>query len=209
MTGLLAEGGLGATSLTAFAEALASAAPTPGGSCAAALPAGLAAGLVAMVARLSAESDPFSDLSFELEAVASEADRLREELLALLEEDATAFDRVMAARRLPDEKAVQDAYRAAVEPPLEVCRRSLRVLELAVQVTEQGNPNAAADAGVAVLLAAASVEAEALNARVDLSALEDDAFRSACADELRTIRGRAERLRESALAGVLPPRATD
>ncbi len=204
MTGRLAESGLGATSLTAFAAALASTTPTPGGSCAAALPAGLAAGLVAMVARLSAESDPFSDLSFELEAVASEADRLREEVLALLEEDATAFDRVMAARRLPDEQAVQDAYRAAVQPPLEVCRRSLRVLELAVAMADKGNPHAAVDAGVAVLLAAASVEAGALNAQVDLAALEDEAFRSACADELRTIRGRAEQLRGSAPAAVLP-----
>ena len=204
MTAPLTEKRLGTTSLTAFAEALASAAPTPGGSCASAVPAGLAAGLVTMVARLSAESDPFSDLSFALEAVASEADRLREELLGLLEEDATAFDRVMAARRLREGSGVQDAYRAAVEPPLEVCRRSLRVLELAAHVAEKGNPNAAADAGVAVLLAAASVEAGALNARLDLSAIEDEAFRAACADELRTIRAQAERLRESALAAVLP-----
>lgn len=203
MTALRTESDLGATSLTAFAEALASAAPAPGGGCASAVPAGLAAGLVAMVARLSAESDPFSDRSFELEAVAGEADRIREELLALLEEDATAFDRVMTARRLPDEAAVQDAYRAAVEPPLGVCRRSLRVLELAAQVAETGNPNAAPDAGVAVLLAAASVEAAALNARLELSPIEDEAFRSARADELAAARARAGRLRESVLAALL------
>jgi formiminotetrahydrofolate cyclodeaminase len=194
--------GLRAASLGAFAEALASAEPTPGGSCAAAVPAGLAAGLVAMVARLSVESDPFSDVSFDLETVAGEADRLREELLGLLEDDAAAFDRVMATRRLPDEPSVQDAYRAAVEPPLGVCRRSLRVLELAALVAEKGNANAAADAGVAAVLAAASVEAAALSAELDLSAVSDEAFRSAGADELRAARAAAERLRASALAVV-------
>ena len=202
MSSLLTEAGLRATPLATFAEALASAEPTPGGSSASAVPAVLAAGLVAMVARLSVESDPFSDLSFDLEAVASEADRLREELLGLLEEDAAAFDRVMAARRLPDEPALRDAYRAAVEPPLGVCRRSLRVLELAAEVAAKGNANAVGDAGVAVVLAAASVEAAALNARLDLSAVEDGAFRSACADELRKARADAARLRASTPAAV-------
>jgi methenyltetrahydrofolate cyclohydrolase len=202
MTALLTEAGLRTAPLAAFAEALASAEPLPGGSCASAVPAVLAAGLVAMVARLSVESDPFSDASFDLERFAGEADRLRQDLLALLEEDAAAFDRVMAARRQPDEPAVQDAYRAAVEPPLEVCRRSLRVLELAALAAEKGNSNAAADAGVAAVLAAASVEAAALSVELDLSAVGDEAFRSACADELRTARATAERLRASALACV-------
>jgi methenyltetrahydrofolate cyclohydrolase len=203
---VLTGSGLGGTSLTAFAEALASAAPTPGGSCAAALPAGLAAGLVAMVARLSAESDPFSDASFDLEAVAGEADRLREQLLGLLDDDAAAFEQVMAARRRPEEAAAQDAYRAAVEPPVEVCRRSLRVLELAALVMERGNPNAAADAGVSVLLAAASVEAAALNAELELGPIDDEVFRSVRSRELRDVRARAARLRESALAAVSPRR---
>lgn len=202
MSALLTETGLRATSLAAFAEALASAEPTPGGSCAALVPAGLAAGLVGMVARLSVESEPFSDVSFELEALAGDADRLREELLGLLEEDTVAFGRVMAARRLPDESAVQDAYRAAVEPPLDVCRRSLRVLELAAEVAAKGNSHAAADAGVAAVLAAASVEAAALSAELELPAVEDEAFRSACADELRAARAAAARLRASALAAV-------
>jgi formiminotetrahydrofolate cyclodeaminase len=202
MTALLEETGLRTASLAGFAEALASASPAPGGSSAAAVPGILAAGLVGMVARLSAESDPFSDLAFDLDALAGEADGLRAELLGLLEDDATAFDRVMAARRLPDEAAAQEAYRAAVEPCLGVCRRSLRVLELAADVAEHGNPNAAADAGVAALLAAASVEAAALSAELELGAVADEDVRSARADELRAARAAAARLRRSALAAA-------
>ena len=211
MTGLLEETELQTMSVARFAEALATASPAPGGSCAAAVPGALAAGLVEMAARLSAQSDPFSDLAYEMEAVASEADRLRAALLDLVDEDADAFDRVMAARRLPnltsEQRAVrlrevQRAYRAAVKPPLRVCRRSLRVLELAVEASERGNPNAASDAGVAALLAAASVEAAALSVEIELGPVEDEDFRGACAREAQAARGRLAPLRESALAAV-------
>ena len=67
MTGLLEETELTTMSVTRFAEALAAASPAPGGGCAAAVPGALAAGLVAVTARLSAQSDPFSDLAYDME----------------------------------------------------------------------------------------------------------------------------------------------
>lgn len=166
MTGLLEETEVQTTSLRRLAEALTAAAPAPGRSCAAAVPGAVGAGLVAMAA-----------LADGMEAVASEADRLRAELLGLVDEDADACDRVMAARRLPsgtpEERAsrsweVQRAYRTAVESPLRVCSRSLRALELAAEVVERGSPNAASDAAVAALFAAASFEAAALNVELEL-----------------------------------------
>jgi formiminotetrahydrofolate cyclodeaminase len=212
VTALLEQTDPRAMSLATFAEALASDAPTPGGSSAAAAPAALAAGLVAMVARLTADSDPFGDLACDMEEVAGEADELRAELLGLVSDDADAFERVMAALRLPEgtpeqlalrSLEIDRAYEAAVEPPLRVCTRSLRVLELAVEVAEHGNPNAAADAGVAALLAAASIESAALNVEFDLRPLADEALRASRTAELRAIRAAAASLRESALAAVL------
>ncbi len=211
MTALLEETELQTMSVTRFAGALAAATPAPGGSCAAAVPGALAAGLVAMAARLSGQSDPFSDLDYDMEAVAAEADRLRAELLDLVDEDADAFERVMAARRLPNrtpyERAsrsseVQRAYRAAVEPPLRVCSRSLRVLELAHEVVERGNPNAASDAGVAALFAAASLEAAALSVEIELGPIDDEDFRSARNRDAQAARRRAAPLRESALSAI-------
>lgn len=211
MTGLLEETGVQAMSLTRFAEALAATVPTPGGSCAAALPGALAAGLVAMVARLSAQSDPCSDLSYDMDALANEADQLRAELLDLVDEAADAFDYVMTTRRLPNEtpeqravrsREVQRAYEAAVELPLRVCSRSLRVLELAREVAERGNPNAASDAGVAVLLAAASLEAAALTVEIYLEPVDDEDFRRAHVRDAQAARGYTVPLRESALEAI-------
>ena len=121
-------------SLAKFGEVLASKDPTPGGGCASALAGALASGLVAMVARTTAGNKKFVDRAGQMTAIAEEADRLRGEFLALVDEDARAFDQVMAAFRLPKEtleqqsarsQAFQQAYKAAVEPPMKVCTRSL------------------------------------------------------------------------------------
>ena len=198
-------------SLTNFSEVLASGAPTPGGGSASALSGALAAGLAAMVARTTAASKKFADRAGQMNQVATEADRLRDEFLALVDEDARAFDQVMAAFRMPKEtpeqqaarsQAIQQAYRAAVEPPMRVCTRSLRVLELALQVAEQGNPSAASDAGVAALLAATALEGGALNVQINLGSIKDDGFRNTQAERIRAAQAQGQALRDKVLATV-------
>jgi formiminotetrahydrofolate cyclodeaminase len=198
-------------SLTKFSEVLASGAPTPGGGCASALSGALAAGLAAMVARTTAASKKFADRAEQMNQVATEADRLRGEFLGLVDEDARAFDQVMAAFRMPKDtperqaarsEAIQQAYKAAVEPPMRVCTRSLRVLELAVQVAAQGNPSAASDAGVGALLAATALEGGGLNVQINLGSIKDEAFRNTQAERLRAARAQGQALCDKALATV-------
>jgi formiminotetrahydrofolate cyclodeaminase len=198
-------------SLTKFSEGLASGAPTPGGGCASALSGALAAGLAAMVARTTAASKKFADRAEQMNQVATEADQLRGEFLALVDEDARAFDQVMAAFRMPKDtpeqqaarsQAIQQAYKAAVEPPIRVCTRSLRVLELAVQVAEQGNPSAASDAGVSALLAATALEGGALNVQINLGSIKDEGFRNTQAEKVRAAQTQGQALREKVLAAV-------
>jgi methenyltetrahydrofolate cyclohydrolase len=199
------------TTLAGFLDELASGAPTPGGGCVAALSGALAAGLVAMVARNTAGSAAFADRAASMNDVAAEADGLRRELEELVDADAAAFEQVMAAFRLPKEtaeqkaersRAIQDGYKAAVEPPLLVCRQARRVLELAALAVEQGNPNAVSDAGVAALLAASALEGAALNVEINLGSIKDDDYRTAHADAVRELRAEADTLRETALARV-------
>lgn len=203
--------GLQELSLTTFGEALASSAATPGGGSASALSGALAASLVAMVARNTAASEKFADRADEMNRAVAEADVLRSELLILVDADAAAFTEVMAAFRLPRETpeeqaarsaAIQAGYKAAVDPPLLLCTRSVRVLELAVQVAERGNPNAASDAGVAALLAAAALEGGALNVLINLGSIKDETFRTARADTVQAAQAQGRALREQALAVV-------
>jgi formiminotetrahydrofolate cyclodeaminase len=198
-------------SLATFSEVLASREPTPGGGCASALAGSLAAALTAMVARTTAGSKKFADRAERMTEIATEADRLRTEFLALVDEDARAFDQVMAAFRMPKEtpeqqaartQAIQQAYKAAVDPPMRVCHRSLRVLELALLVAEQGNPSAASDAGVGALLAAAALEGGALNVQINLGAIQDEAFRSQQQEWVRAAQAQGQALRDKVLAAV-------
>jgi formiminotetrahydrofolate cyclodeaminase len=197
-------------SLGGFGEALASYSATPGGGCASALSGGLAAALVAMVARTTI-GDTFPDRSAEMGEIAAEADRLRDELLALVDEDAAAFDRVMEAFRLPKgtpqeqgarSAAVQKAYRGATDPPLRVCVLSVRVLELGAAVAERGNPNAVSDAGVAALLAATALEGGALNVRINLGSIKDEELRTTREREVDVAQTRGRELLEQAQAAV-------
>ncbi len=197
--------------LTTFSEALASSAATPGGGCAAALTGALGAGLAAMVARNTAASDKYADRADEMNAVAAEADALRAELVRQVDADAAAFDQVMAAFRLPKEtpeeqaarsEAIQAGYKAAVDPPLRVCTQSVRVLELAAQVAERGNPNAASDAGVAALLAAAALEGAAMNVEINLGSIKDESFSTNAADAATDAREQGQTLRKKALDAV-------
>jgi formiminotetrahydrofolate cyclodeaminase len=117
----------------------------------------------------------------------------------------------MAAFRLPKEtpeqqvprsQAIQQAYKAAVEPPMKVCIRSLRVLELALQVAEHGNPSAASDAGVGALLAATALEGGALNVQINLGSIKDDAFRIAQGEKVQAAHSRGKAIRDKVLAEV-------
>jgi formiminotetrahydrofolate cyclodeaminase len=198
-------------SLAQFSAVLASKEPTPGGGCASALAGALAAGLTAMVARTTAGSKKFADRAEQMNAIAAEADRLRGEFLGLVDEDAAAFDHVMAAFRMPKEtpeqqaarsQAIQQAYKTAVEPPMKVCTRSLRVLELALQVAEQGNPSAASDAGVGALLAATALEGGALNVQINLGSIKDAMFRHAQVQSIQAAMWKGQALRDNVLAAV-------
>jgi formiminotetrahydrofolate cyclodeaminase len=157
-------------------DRFASAAPTPGGGSASALAGATAAALVAMVCSMpktrtgSAEERQRLDLAL---AVAREA---RDRLGGLVDEDAAAYDAVMAAYGLPkgtdDEKkarraAVSLAMDRATSVPLETAEACLGVLKAAQEAAGAGNPNALSDARTAGALAFAGLLGGAENVRIN------------------------------------------
>ncbi len=198
-------------SLAEFAERLASADPTPGGGTAAAVAGALAAALVAMVARTTIGKKKFAERQAAMEAIRDEADGLRRDLLGQAEADAKAFDAVLAAYRLPkgmrEEEArrgaaIQDATRVAIAIPLGVGRLARRVLELARHVAAEGNPNAASDAGVSGLLAAAALRGALLNVQINLVQLSDAGERAQVEAQAAALRAGLDQAEEAVRAAV-------
>ena len=170
-----------ASGLRNYLDALAAGAPAPGGGSAAALTGAMSAALVAMVANFTVGRPKYAGVEAPVQAALASAERSRAELVRLMMEDERAYEAVAAARRLhrPDERrrrAIQDATRAAVGPPLRMAAISRGLLDQARVAAAHGNPNLASDAGVAALLAEAALRASAINVRVNLAALRDDAF---------------------------------
>lgn len=191
-----------------FLDRLASADPTPGGGSASALAGAMAAGLLAMVSRLSMGKGE-SEAGFEQTLSAMESARAG--LMDLAVRDAEAFEAVIRAMRLPktteEEKrqrqgAIQDALRTAAEVPLEVARHALVVLAAAPALARAGNPNAISDAGVGALLAHAAVHGSLLNVRINLKSIKDEAYRAAAAETARDLEARSDGLRDAALGVV-------
>ena len=144
---------------------------------------------------------------------------LRERLLALADEDTAAFDRLMAAFRLPkgsdEEKAarraaIQAATRDATTVPLQTAVVCARALDLIVTIAALGNPSASSDLLVAMGVLRAGAEGAAANVRTNLGGLDDDDLqeRRLDADLRRARRGRHPHPRRHRGASRLTARAT-
>jgi formiminotetrahydrofolate cyclodeaminase len=171
--------------ISEFLEQTASADPLPGGGCTAALNAALAASLTGMVANLTIGRKEFQAVEAEMQEIAKTAADLRIKLQNDIDNDAQAYQAVLAAFKLPkitdeDKKrrsdAIQQAYKAAATVPLGVARDTATVMDLAARAITNGNPNAVTDGAVAVLAARTAALAAAYNVKINLSAIKDTAF---------------------------------
>jgi glutamate formiminotransferase/formiminotetrahydrofolate cyclodeaminase len=185
----------------AFLDALAAGTPTPGGGAAAAFAGAMAAGLAAMVARLTVGKKKYAEVEADMNSIVEAAERLRADLAAAAPDDSAAYEAVMAAMRLPKETEAQQAARAeaieratvgATDVPLRVARAAAEVLGLAAAAAEKGNVNASSDAGSAAQLALAAVRSAGLNVRVNAASLANREAAARYLDEITVLEQRAE-----------------
>jgi formiminotetrahydrofolate cyclodeaminase len=160
----------------------ASTAPTPGGGSAAALAASVALALLTMVSRMPRTRNGTDEARETLDRISEDVQRLGAHAVQLVEDDAAAYEAVVAAYRLPkgteDEKAtrrdgIEAALRGAAEVPLDVMRAAQAGLISAIDVARCGNPAAGSDVAVAVELLTAAARSAALNVRVNLKSIRE------------------------------------
>ncbi|MDE6299443.1 MAG: glutamate formimidoyltransferase, partial [Muribaculaceae bacterium] len=167
-----------------FAEETASESPAPGGGSISAYMGALAAALGTMVANLSAHKAGWDDRWEEFSEVAEKGHDLQDRLLALVDEDTDAFNRIMAVfampKKTPEEKAarsiaLEEATLFATEVPLRTMAVSYETFDVLEAMARKGNPASVSDAGVGALAARAAVLGAQLNVRINAAGLKDRA----------------------------------
>jgi formiminotetrahydrofolate cyclodeaminase len=179
----------------AFLQALSERVPAPGGGATAALHAGQAAALVAMVARYS-NSAAFAEHAETIDAVLAAADSLRHDALALAEEDMSAFTAVTDAYRMPKttenevaarKSAIADALAGAARVPARVLDVADRVVELAEIVLPVGNRNVISDVAAAAEAARAAATTARVNIEINLGGIKDSRVRGTFLDVIGAV----------------------
>jgi glutamate formiminotransferase/formiminotetrahydrofolate cyclodeaminase len=168
--------------LKGFADETASESPAPGGGSISAYMGALGAALGTMVANLSAHKRGWDDRWKEFSDWAEKGQAVMQELVALVDEDTAAFDKIMNAFGLPkgtdEEKAaraaaIEEATLYATQVPLRTMKASFRVFEIARAMASEGNPNSVSDAGVGALAARSAVLGAELNVKINAAGLKD------------------------------------
>jgi len=184
----------------AFANETASESPAPGGGSISAYMGALGASLATMVANLSSHKPGWDERWEEFSDWAEKGQKIKDELLALVDEDTNAFNKIMNAFGLPKNsdqekairtQAIQEATKYATEIPFNTMEKALASFDVIKAMATTGNPNSVTDAGVGALCARSAVMGAFLNVKINASGLKDK-------DYVAEIIGKAEAMEQQA-----------
>ena len=172
-------------SLEDFANNTASESPAPGGGSVAAYCGSLGISLATMVANLSAHKRGWDDKWEEFSHWAEKGIKFQKKLLDLVDEDTSAFNKIMDAYKLPKEnslqqkkrdKEIQHATKNAILIPFNVMEISYNSMNVIKKMIDIGNPNSITDAAVGALCARTSVIGAFLNVKINCKDYNDKKF---------------------------------
>jgi glutamate formiminotransferase/formiminotetrahydrofolate cyclodeaminase len=171
--------------LKAFMDETASDSPAPGGGSVSAYMGALGVALGTMVANLSSHKRGWDDRWKEFSDWAEKGKAFQNNLLQMVDEDTTAFNRIIEAFSLPkkseEEKklrdiAIQEATKNATLVPLKVMETAYPGFEMISEMVSKGNPNSISDAGVGALALRTCIRGAFLNVKINASGLNDKDF---------------------------------
>ena len=165
-----------------FVSELASKAPVPGGGGAAALGGAVGSALGSMVGNLTVGKKKYADVEERVLQVLSEAERLQQELLYLMEEDSRAFEplsraygmpKATEAERAAKEQVMEVALRDASLVPLQIMETAGQMLDLLEELAQIGSRLAVSDVGVGVQFCRSAVLGASMNIFINTKMMKD------------------------------------
>lgn len=171
--------------LSNFAEETAGESMAPGGGSIAAYVATLGVSLGTMVANLSANKRGWDDKWEYFSEWAEKGQDYKNKLLALVDEDTNAFNKIIDGFRMPkstdEEKelrtiAIENATKYATEVPFLVMETAQQSMEVMLEMAKNGIQNSLSDAGVGALCARTAVYGAFFNVKINAKDIKDRKF---------------------------------
>lgn len=162
--------------LTDFADETAGESMAPGGGSIAAYVGTLGVSLGTMVANLSAHKPGWDERWEEFSKWAEKGQAYKNKLLALVDEDTNAFNKIIEGFRMPKgtdiekkarAEAVESATIYATEVPLQVMETACDSMEVMMAMAKGGLQNSLSDSGVGALCARTAVYGAYFNVRIN------------------------------------------
>lgn len=172
-------------SLQGFMNEVASESTAPGGGSVSSYIGAMGIALGTMVANLSSHKRGWDDRWKEFSDWAEQGKEIQNRLLNLVDEDTSAFKRIIGAMNLPkttdEEKsarsmAVEEATKYATIIPFKVMETAVNGFRLIREMVENGNPGSVTDAAVGALALRSCIRGAFLNVRINASGLKDKEF---------------------------------
>lgn len=161
-----------------FTDALASAAPTPGGGGAAALAGALGVALGNMVCALTVGKKKYAAVEEEILALQEKGNLLHAQLLDQVEADEMGFLPLAKAYGIPKEdpsraRILEEATEAACEVPMKIMELCGEAIDCIAEIAEKGSRMVLSDAGCGIILCKAAMQAAALNVLCNTKTMAD------------------------------------
>ena len=165
-----------------YVEELSSKNAVPGGGGTSALVGALGTALTDMVGNLTVGKKKYAAVEDEIQKIMAETDKIKAELLSLIDKDPVVFEPLSKAYGLPSGTPEEAALKAevlekclheAASVPIAVMDCCAEGIELTARIAEIGSPLVVSDAGCAVLLLKAAMEGAALNVLVNTKFMKD------------------------------------
>ncbi len=191
-----------------FLDKLASSSPEPGGGSVAALVGALSGALVSMVANLTLGKEKYKNVQPQIEQLLKESEKLRAEMQDLIQKDTEVYGTLSAVHKMPkntdDEKTdrtlkMQAALKEACRVPFEIGQKSLEITRLAERAAVLGNTGVISDAGVAAVLARACAQSAALNVKININSIKDEAYNRTTWEQMQRVLEQASALEKTIL----------
>ena len=162
--------------LKKYIDDLAARQPMPGGGSAASLTGASGIALLEMACNFTIGNKRYEGVKGLISAHLAVLKKIREEFMALIDEDIKVYGSICSAFKTKDEKDIDKALKDGYYISLKMCKLSKSGMDVALDLADKSNINLITDVGCGAELLKASFNSGVLNSEINLKGIKDAFF---------------------------------